>query len=178
MTSDKYTGKLIKSNLSICFIKVNENNENKIQDELSYFDEHNQDPLSTWLKLAKAKGETKNTDPLILELIIQLHKKIDTLEKIITNEENKTTMLENTAKIIAIGHEHIRLDSLDIISDKLYGRIKMPIFPAREIPILSSHHNDNIYKIDYISAKDTRDYDSYIVATERANIRKSKVKCE
>ena len=45
------------------------------------------DPVGQYIKMAKARGETKETDKVLLELIVALHRKIDDLTNIIKNEK-------------------------------------------------------------------------------------------
>jgi len=43
---------------------------------LSDFEE---DAVGQWLKLARARGETSDSDEILLRLMVELHKKVDTL---------------------------------------------------------------------------------------------------
>ena len=45
------------------------------------------DPIGQYIKLAKAKGETKDTDPVLLELLVALHRKVDELTALIKDEK-------------------------------------------------------------------------------------------
>ncbi|CAI6152915.1 MAG: hypothetical protein SPLUMA2_SPLUMAMAG2_00315 [uncultured Sulfurimonas sp.] len=70
---------LVQAPISICF---SEAALDKVVYEREYqqLSESDEDPISQWLKLAKAKGDTRETDPILLELVVELHRKIDSLE--------------------------------------------------------------------------------------------------
>ena len=54
--------------------------------EYEKFSETNSDPISQWVKRAKARGDFDNSDDTIMYLLIELHRKIDALEKIVKKE--------------------------------------------------------------------------------------------
>jgi hypothetical protein len=165
--------KLVDVELSIDFCVVHKNNKKSINQEFDKLSEHNQDPLSNWLKIAKAKGDIAGDD-ILLHLIVELHRKLEKIENILENKSKTYLPLEHKTKVISIGHNHFRLLSKDVTSDNMYGRIDMPIFPTRAICIFFSHIKENIYKIDLMHNRDTIDYDSYIRARERALIREKR----
>ena len=67
------------------------------------------DPINQWLKLAKARGETADTDPVVLNLLVELHRKLDNLEALIKNETPSRVMLTHNAHIESIGFEYFNL---------------------------------------------------------------------
>ena len=63
--------------------------------EFQQLSESDEDPISQWLKLAKAKGDTRDTDPVLLQLIVELHRKIDALEMFLKDEVPNRVSLIN-----------------------------------------------------------------------------------
>ena len=153
------------------------NNQENYEKEFQSMSEYEEDSIGQWLKIAKAKGETKDSDPVLLELIIELHKKIDRLTDIVKNEEKSLLELPKKAMISKIGFEHIQLEDavLDESTD-YYMRISMPLFPKREVPLFVRAIDSKSAKILRIHQKDERDWNSYVMARERVMIRQMKAK--
>ncbi len=143
--------------------------------EYDSLSEYEEDSIGQWLKLSKAKGETRDSDQVLLTLMIELHRKIDALTMLIKEEEREFLKLPNIAKIKAIGYEHFKLEKNLLIKDKqYYARVSMPVFPKREIPLFFKAINENIAIITLIHEKDSKDWSAYVVARERVMIRELK----
>jgi len=141
-------------------------------DQLSNADE---DTVGQWLKLAKARGETGESDPVLLTLLVELHRKIDDLSAFIKDEKPEFLHLSQEANIEGIGFEHFRLQEAKLHPHiKYYGRVLMPVFPKREIPIFFIAVDEKIAKIFLIHDKDSKDWSAYLSARERALIREMK----
>jgi len=149
--------------------------------EETFFKEYNslsefeEDSVGQWLKIAKARGETGDSDQVLLTLIVELHKKIDMLTSIIKDEEKTLLSLAQTAEISHIGYEHIMIEE-DLFKEgaRYYVRVQMPVFPKREIPLFVEALSANVAHITNIHDKDERDWSSYMAARERVMIRESK----
>jgi len=155
---------------------LNSDKENYEKEFIS-MSEYEEDTIGQWLKIAKAKGDTENSDPILLELIVELHKKIDRLTSIVKGEERKLINLPNKDEINQIGFEHIKSDrELFEIGKEYYLRISMPVFPKREIPIIAKAISKDILEFIKIHQKDEKDWASYIMARERVMIREKRAK--
>jgi len=160
--------------LGVYLEKVGENREtfSKEYNALSEFEE---DSVGQWLKIAKARGETGDSDQVLLTLIVELHKKVDMLTSIIKNEEKKSLSLAHKSMISHIGFEHIMIEeNLFEVGEEYYIRVEMPVFPKREIPLFVKAIADNVAEITHIHEKDERDWSTYMTARERVMIRESK----
>lgn len=166
--------KLVDVNIHIDFCIVNKENKDILKQEFDSFGEHNQDPINHWLKIAKARGDIEESDNILFNLIIELHKKLDNLENILKNNKQEYIKLDFSTQVIGMGHEYFKLKDFDNDEISFYGRLKMPVFPKRDIPLFFSHISNDIYKIDFMHNRDNIDYDSYITARERALIREIK----
>jgi len=135
------------------------------------------DPIGQYIKLAKARGETKETDPVLLELLIALHRKIDDLTAYIKNEKKPLIPLKFKSEIDGVGFEYFRIrDDLFEKGNKYYSRIDLPVFPERKIPVIFEAVDGKIAKILQMHERDEKDYNAFIVARERAIIREMKGK--
>ena len=148
---------------------------NEMQKEFDSLGSEVDDPIGQYIKLAKARGETRDTDPVLLELLIALHRKIDELTAIIKNEEKSYLHLKHKTKIIDIGFEYFKIeDNLFEENKKYYGRMALPVFPPRLVPVIFTAFSENIAKIEFMHERDEKDYNAFIMARERAIIRQMK----
>ncbi len=160
--------------LVVHFEKVGEKQEifSKEYNSLSEFEE---DSVGQWLKIAKARGETGDSDQVLLTLLVELHKKVDMLTSIIKNEEKLLLELAHKNMISHIGFEHIKIEEdLFEVGEKYYMRVEMPVFPKREIPLFVKALSENVAEISNIHDKDERDWATYVTARERVMIREAK----
>jgi len=149
--------------------------EDTFSKEYSSLSEFEEDSVGQWLKIAKARGETGDSDQVLLTLIVELHKKIDRLTSIIKEEEKTLLPLADKAEISQIGFEHIMIEK-DLFKEgeRYYVRVEMPVFPKREIPLFVEALSANVAHITNIHDKDERDWSSYMAARERVMIREAK----
>jgi hypothetical protein len=133
------------------------------------------DPVGQYIKLAKARGETKETDKVLLELLIALHRKIDEITQLIKNETKKLINLKYNEKISDIGYEHIKFKNPILIpNQKYYGRLDISFFPQRNVPIYFIAIDTQIAEIILMHDRDRKDYNAFVAARERALIREKK----
>jgi len=145
--------------------------------EYSQLSESDDDPVSQWLKLAKGRGETSETDPVLLNLIVELHRKIDALEMFLKDEVPLRLSLTNKIKIESIGFDHFKLES-DVleVGKEYYGRVEMPVHPKRDVPIFFKALDKSLVEITKIHERDEKEWGAYLTARERVLIREAKAK--
>lgn len=161
--------------LTIHFEKMRSDRTEAFRREYIGLSEYEEDAIGQWLKIAKARGETKETDEVLLNLLVELHKKVDALTAIVKNEEKKLLPLAHTTQILEIGFEHVRIDeALFHEGEEYYARIEMPIFPRREMALYLKGIQPYVAQIILMHEKDLRDWNAYVVAKERAQIREMK----
>ncbi len=152
-------------------------NPEEFEREYHRLSESDDDPIGQWLKLAKARGETSETDTVLLNLIVELHRKIDNLEALLKNEKPKRVSLPHKAQIESIGYEHFKIKTPDFKEDTLYyGRILMPVHPKRDVPVYFRALSPQIAKIEKMHDRDIKEWNSYVAARERVLIREMKEK--
>mgnify|MGYP001558759575 CR=1 FL=1 len=166
--------RLVKAPVSMAFSQLGEHKEEFLV-EYRELSESTEDPVSQWLKLARAKGETVDTDPILLSLIVELHKKVDALERSFKDEKPKRLPLENEISIESIGFEHLKL-SQDILQEgaEYYGRVDLPVYPKRDIAIFFSAIDKSLAKITKMHQRDERDWGAYLTSRERLLIREAR----
>ncbi|MCH9813474.1 MAG: hypothetical protein K0U47_05965 [Epsilonproteobacteria bacterium] len=142
------------------------------QKEYRILSDFEEDAVGQWLKLAKARGETKDSDEVLMTLLVELHKKVDQLTALVKNEERTLLPLEINENIAEIGFEHIKLENRVLeVGKEYYCRIDMPVFPKREMPMFVKAIDQNIAQITLIHDKDEKDWNAYVTARERIMIR-------
>ena len=149
----------------------------KLKEEFDKLGSESDDPIGQFIKLAKARGETKDTDPILLELLVALHRKVDELSAYVKNQKKEYLPLKYKSETNGLGFEYFKIkDSLLKKGIKYYGRFDLPVFPERKVPVIFEGYDENIAKIIHMHDRDIKDYNAYITARERAIIREMKAK--
>jgi hypothetical protein len=166
--------RLVPAPISICFSSVASEKELFVR-EYQQLSESDDDPISQWLKLAKARGETSESDPVILNLMVELHRKIDALERFLKNETPKRVSLIHEAHIESIGFEYFKLtEALLDTGEEYYGRIAMPVHPKRDVGVFFRAESSTLAKFTRMHDRDEKEWASYLTARERILIREAK----
>jgi hypothetical protein len=170
--------RLVPAPISIDFSEVDLNKE-AFEREFQQLSESDDDPISQWLKLAKARGETAESDQVLLKLVVELHRKIDALEAFLKNETPKRLSLMQHAEIESIGFEHFKLKEPLLEEGKLYyGRIAMPVHPKRDIGVFFKALTSKLAEIVRMHERDEKEWAAYMTARERILIRELREKKE
>jgi hypothetical protein len=165
--------RLIPAYVKIEFEELND----ELKEEFHKLSAETDDPIGQYIKLAKARGETKDTDPVLLELLVALHRKVDELTAIVKNEKKDLKPLKYKSEIDGVGFEYFRIkDSILKKGEKYYGRMDLPVFPKRVVPVIFEAVDEKTAKILHMHERDEKDYNAFITARERAIIREMKAK--
>ena len=168
--------RLVPAPISLVFSEVSK--DRKIYErEYHQLSESDENALNQWLKLAKARGETAESDPVLLQLMVEMHNKIDALERFLKNEEPVRVSLMNEAQIDSIGFEHFNL-SKNILTKGIeyYGRIEMPVHPKRDVGVFFKALSPTLAEITKMHETDEKEWASYMTARERIQIREAREK--
>ena len=166
--------RLVPANLDIVFEEAGDL-ENEFLREFDKLSGNEDDPLGAWIKRAKAKGDTKESDQVILTLLVELHRKFDELNAYIKNEKFVKLELAQSSVLDGINFENFRIKEAKFKEGvRYYGRIFMPIFPKRDVAIFFETLDEKTAKITRINESDESDYNGYVTARERAMIRELK----
>ena len=100
--------RLVPANLDIVFEEA-DNRESEFLREFDKLSGNEDDPLGAWIKRAKAKGDTKESDQVILTLLVELHRKFDELNAYIKNEKFIKLELAQSGVLEGINFENFRI---------------------------------------------------------------------
>ena len=168
--------RLIQAPISITFSQADVNPQ-MYEREYHQLSESEDNAINQWLKLAKARGETSDTDPVLLNLVVELHNKLDALELFLKDEVPQRVPLTVATHIDAIGFEYFNL--LDAVLEQdveYYGRIEMPVHPKRDIGVFFKAQSETLAKITRMHERDEREWGAYMTARERVLIREAREK--
>ena len=166
--------RLVDAPIALSFSELKDKNE-EYEREYHRMSESDDDPIAQWLKLAKARGDTQDSDPVLLSLLIELHRKIDSLEAIIKKEKPDRVELDLDEDINKIGFMHFELKHAVLkTGSEYYARVTMPTYPTRDIGLFFKAESENIAKIIRIHQRDEKEWSSYFTARERVMIREMK----
>ena len=166
--------RLINAPISLVFSETSIDHE-AYEREYHQLSESDDNAINQWLKLAKARGETSDTDPVLLNLVVELHNKIDALEAFLKNEEPERISLTAEAEIDSIGFEYFNLaDELLQEGANYYGRVEMPVHPKRDVGVFFEAQSSTLAKIVRIHDRDEKEWSAYMTARERVLIREAK----
>lgn len=168
--------RIISAPLKIDFGKVG-TDESLFKAEFDRLSENNDDPISAWIRNIRSRGRVVDESEPILQLLIELHRKIDSLSAQINNESKDYLRLESTAVLESIGHNALIFgEDLLEVGAKYYARLDIAVFPVRKIPLFFNALDSKNAEICLMHGRDEVDFDSYIAARERSIIRENKAK--
>lgn len=164
-------GRIVSAPLSIEFSEASLD-EKAFRKEYEMLAETDEDPIGQWLKLAKARGDTRDSDMVLLHLTVELHRKVDELKKMVAGEITTYLDLQHGAELEGVGHGIFQLETAEMeTSQEYYGRINLPVFPQRIVPLYFRAIDSVRAKIQLMHERDVREWDSYIAARDRAKAR-------
>lgn len=124
--------------------------------------------INQWL----GKVNEKNENALLLEILVELYKKVARLERKIMQQEEDLLPLEYKSKIVALGHGVVFIEDA-ILEEGMsyYLRFVLPSFSDRIMPVFAKALSENVLQIVRFHTRDMQDFDSYIANTEMEAIR-------
>ncbi|MDO9054962.1 MAG: hypothetical protein Q8M43_04975 [Sulfuricurvum sp.] len=163
--------RLIEAPLDIGF-EIENVNSVEFEREYIQLSEADNDAIAQWLRNAKGKGEMGDSDGIVVQLLVELYRKIDRLEQALLHTAPKRIPLSNNAKIGRIGYEYFELLEPQLVSGTYYyGRLEMPVHPMREAGFYFEAQSPTLAKIVRMHQKDINEWGIYMMARERAIIR-------
>jgi len=146
--------------------------EHEFEREFGTISETDDDAIGQWLRSAKSKGDTSDSDPVVLHLMVELYRKMDRLEHLITGNTPTRIPLAHHGEIERIGFEHFELaEPLLEPSKHYYGRLELPVHPRRETPLYFEALTPTLAKIIRIHPRDDGEWGAYMRSRERIMIR-------
>lgn len=166
--------RLVPAPISLEFEHL-EADEEGFEREYHSLSESDDDPIGQWLKLAKAKGDFSESDPILINLMVELYRKVDGIEKLLKNEVPQKASLGMSGDIESIGFGYFKLETPQLTPGKAYyGRVDMPVHPRRDVGIFFTAESDSLARITKMHERDEKEWAVYLTARERVLIRESK----
>lgn len=163
--------RLIDAVLSVKFENISVDPQG-FEREYARLSESEDDAIGQWLRTAKAKGETSDSDPVVVHLLVELYRKMDRLENLILHSVPERVALSHTEEIGRIGFEHFELTApLLTPGEHYYGRIELPVHPRRESALYFEALSPVLARITRIHPRDENEWGAYMMARERIMIR-------
>ncbi|WP_305862755.1 hypothetical protein [Helicobacter cholecystus] len=125
--------------------------------------------IEKWLKLSK--GRDYEGDEVMLELLVEMYKKLERLEQKLSIKENPYIPLELSLKTHSIGHSVLCFEEELQEGGLYYARCELPVFPTKIIPLFFVMLTPFVAKITKIGQSHNHSYDAYVVECERMEIR-------
>lgn len=170
--------RLVPANLDIVFEEVGDR-ESEFLAEFNRLNVNEEDPLGAWFKRAKARGDTKESDQVLLTLVMELHRKFDELNALVRNETTTKLELKNGCALESIGFDGLGIrEDLLSVGEIYYARISMPVFPKRDIGLFFEAVTQKTGKIIKMHENDESDFNGYVTSRERIMIRELRGKDE
>ncbi|PAF47267.1 hypothetical protein BKH46_04075 [Helicobacter sp. 12S02634-8] len=139
------------------------------------------DTLGKWLENLKHKANASSNafgngeNAVILEVLIQIYHKLNTLEALIKDQAPKLLALDFQTSIQALGHGVICANQGAFEpSQEYYLRFELPIFPQRYIGAFGKAFDTQILQITQMHSRDIQDFDMYIANQEIEYLRRHK----
>ncbi len=133
------------------------------------------DSIGQWLRTMRSRGELSDSDPVMINLMIELYRKMDRIEKTLTGYVPSRTPLNSSVTIEKMGLEYFEVTHPVLeTSSVYYGRVELPSFPKRETALFFEAISPTRAKISRIHLKDADEWSIYMTARERAMIRSLK----
>lgn len=165
------TIRLVEASLEIAYDLL-EGSEDAFEKEFNSISEHDDDAIGQWLRSAKVRGDASESDPVVLNLIVELYRKMDRLENLMLGKTSNRIALGMNGRIEKIGLEHFELSEPLLETSKLYyGRVELPVLPRRDTPLYFEALSPTLAKIIRIHVKDSNEWAVYMTARERSMIR-------
>lgn len=166
--------RLVPSTLDLAYEEVAESAE-KFEREFNVISESEENSITQGIKHAKMRGESDETNILILNILSELYRKMDKIEHLLVHGNLKRLTLASEGLIESIGLEHFKLTSEVLeVGKHYYGRVEIPTFPKREIAFYFEGVEPTLAKIEKIHVRDKEAWGYFMTACERIMIRQLK----
>lgn len=125
--------------------------------------------IEKWLKLSK--GRDYDGDEVVLELLVEVYKKLERLEQKLSIQKSPLLPLSQKLQTHSIGHGVLCFEEDLEVGKTYYARFDLPVFPSKIVPLFFTMLTPKIAKITKIGTMHNKSYDGYVVECERMEIR-------
>ncbi len=160
--------KFVRITANICFEEVDGRQE-EFEREFESFSGTDSNPVDDFIQKLKAREGKNLPDAITLTLLVELHKKIDDLTKIVKNETKELARLANEQALDFAWFDTIKVTGLKSGSI-YYARVYLPLFRPRPVPFFCEAIDEDSAKIIKIWPDDKADFDGYLASKDREEI--------
>jgi hypothetical protein len=166
--------RFVPAALDLAYEEVDQNVE-KFEREFNVISESEENSITQGIKHVKMRGETDETNLLMLNILSELYRKMDKIEQLLVHGNPKRLALACEGYIESIGLEHFKLTENILEPGKhYYGRLELTTFPKREIAFYFEGVEPSVAKIEKIHVRDKEAWGYFMTACERIMIRQLK----
>ena len=163
--------RIVPCELEVAFSKLNENNQAAFNKEFVALSHHRYGSITQWLNKNKSRNRMEETDEVLLELLVELYRKVETIEQMLRNKTTQYIPLESESIADFVGHSVLCMPSnVFEVGEEYYLRIFLPIFPERYVSIFASAIHQRIVKFERMHHNDVGDFDNFVDQMERLAI--------
>lgn len=169
--------RLVDVRLKLELSAVNDDTYSIFEEEFNKLNINTGLPIEKMINRYKNKSDSNNAQ--VFEILLEIYKKIDKIEKILEDEKIEYIKLENNNYTKSIGHGFLILIENELkIDTSYYVRLFTPSFRSKAISFFGVAIQDNILKITQMSERDIKEFDNFVVNIERESLRVRKIKRE
>lgn len=164
----------IDSEVEFEFSEVTDTNRERLEKEFIRLTASEDTATSKWVK-DHVNNRRSDTEKIIIGLLVELHKKIDSLEKEIKNDKKSFIGLDYKAIITSINYENrFKSDYSHFEVDKLYyGRVAFDVYPKYTFGFFFVF-DDKSLKVVKIDSKNEQTWNLFVSQIERTMLREIK----
>ncbi|MCX6052705.1 MAG: hypothetical protein NTZ60_09360 [Campylobacterales bacterium] len=166
--------RLVPIHINISFSEAAKD-EKAHEQEYHKLNEADSSIVNQWVKHARSKGDATEIELVVLNLLVELHNKVDALEMLLKHETPNRIALDGQTSIDAIGFEHFSVNEPVLtVGTEYYGRVEMPFHPKRDVGVFFEALSPTLAHITKTHERDEKEWGAFLTARERVLIREAK----
>lgn len=167
--------RLGRCHLKLAYEYVEEHKAHLYEGEFFSLATFSDTPMLKWIKTMHSKSSLSEENMIIVEILTEMYKKLERLERILTHQDQNLLPLANEARLGFVGHDALCLDEGQSFGDfaqhsKIYARVFVPLFPERIVGIFAKVLHPQIAQIEHIHIKNRTYFDTFVADCERSMI--------
>lgn len=167
--------RLGRCHLKLAYEYVEEQKSHLYEEEFFSLAAFSETPMLKWIKTMHSKSALSEENMIIVEILTEMYKKLDKLERILTHQDQNLLPLSHEARLGFVGHDALCLDERQSFGEivgqgMIYARVFVPLFPERIVGIFAKVLHPQIAKIEHIHIKNRTYFDTFVADCERSMI--------
>lgn len=167
--------RLGKCSLNLAYEYIDEQCVHMYEEDFAALAAFSETPMLKWIKTMHSKNTLSEEGVIIVEILTEMYKKIDRLERILTHQDENLLPLAHEARLRFVGHDALCLGEEQSFGEmigqgRIYARMFVPLFPERIVGIFAKVLHPQIAKIEHIHIKNRTYFDTFVAECERSMI--------